>query len=496
MKKAVLILTVLLASIQLKAQQLFFVAIDADQQQPFAVLMGKKSYSSNSQGHLVLSGLKDSLYEMSISFPKNKFPDQVFKVEVKRKDRGFQLKRITETGWGLYDWQTMDLLKPVSAQFISSTESKEARTDAFAIMMAGVVNDTAVLIRTVSKPIAKATPEKKPVLKDTVAKQVTPEKAVTETSTKPSTPIIVPPVVPIPVVSQDHKEEPKKELTVENKKTDTVKEVIKADLIIKDSATQQPIAFITPVEKTKDTVVVVADSSQKKPVQLNVNIEPDYPKPVIKKVFDNTGKETRAIIFRDSSSLGIDTIRIKIDLEAVAKEPEAVVPSSEKPLIPVVTTNKKAELLVKTEEEAASGKRPVDTIMVSKPAAEVPKDSVRVGSVELKKDTAATPKKLSMVNSDCVNKATDADLDKLRVKMLAATSTEDRILVARKAFKAKCYYTRQIKALTELFFSDENRYQFFDAAYPFVVDTDEFKSLVTLLTEDYYISRFKVMVRY
>ena len=108
----------------------------------------------------------------------------------------------------------------------------------------------------------------------------------------------------------------------------------------------------------------------------------------------------------------------------------------------------------------------------------------------------AAPKKLSMVNSDCVNKASDADLDKLRVKMLAATTTEDRILIARKAFKAKCYYTRQIKALTELFFSDENRYQFFDAAYPFVVDTDEFKSLVKLLTEEYYINRFKVMVRY
>lgn len=496
MKTAVFILTFFLAGIQIKAQQLFFIAIDADQQQPFAVLLGKKSYSSNSQGHLVLSGLKDSLYELSISFPKNSFPDQLFRIEMKRKDRGFQLKKITSSSWGLYDWQTMDLLKPVSSQSFTSTEFKETRTDAFAIMMAAVVNDTSVLVRNVSKPIAKATTEKKPMAKDTVVKVVTPEKVVTETNAKPSAVVIAPPQVPVPTVSTEHKEEPKKELIAEGKKTDTVKEVVKAEMLVKDTASQQPMAIITTAEKTKDTVLTIADSNQKKPVQLKVAIEPDYPKPVIKKVFDNTGKESRAIIFRDSSSLGVDTIRIKIEIEAVSKEPEAIVPS-EKPLVPVViASDKKAELLVKTEEEAKTGKRPVDTIMVSKPSEIIQKDTAKAVVEVLKQDSVVAPKKLSMVNSDCVNKATDGDLDKLRVKMLAATTIEDRILIARKAFKAKCYYTRQIKALTELFFSDENRYQFFDAAYPFVVDTDEFKSLVKLLTEEYYINRFKVMVRY
>ncbi len=497
MKTAVFILTFFLAGIQIKAQQLFFIAIDADQQQPFAVLMGKKSYSSNSQGHLVLSGLKDSLYEISISFPKNSFPDQLFRVEMKRKDRGFQLKKITASSWGLYDWQTMDLLKPVSSQFVASSELRDTRTDAFAVMMAAVVNDTAVLVRNVSKPIAKAIPDKKPLVKDTVVKVVTPEKTNAETNTKPSAVVIAPPVVTVPPASTEHKEESKKDLIAENKKTDTVKDVVKAQMLVKDTAGQLPMAIITPAEKTKDTVVTVTDSIQKKPVQLKVVIEPDYPKPIIKKVFDNTGKESRAIIFRDSSSLGIDTIRIKIDIEAVSKEPETVVPSSEKPIIPVVVASeKKAELLVRTEEEVKNGKRPVDTIMVSKTQEVVQKDTAKTVVEVLKQDSVAAPKKLSMVNSDCVNKATDADLDKLRVKMLAATTTEDRILIARKAFKAKCYYTRQIKALTELFFSDENRYQFFDAAYPFVVDTDEFKSLVKLLTEEYYINRFKVMVRF
>ena len=113
-----------------------------------------------------------------------------------------------------------------------------------------------------------------------------------------------------------------------------------------------------------------------------------------------------------------------------------------------------------------------------------------------KTDSVQTePAKLVMVNSDCRATATDNDLDKLRVKMLAETGVEERISIARKAFRAKCYYTRQIKALSELFFTDESRYQFLDAAYPFIVDTDNFKSMVSLLTDTYYINRFKAMVR-
>lgn len=497
MKKAVLLLSVFLAGIQVMAQQLFFIAIDADQQQPFAVLMGKKSYSSNGQGHLILSGLKDSSYELTISFPKNIYPDQVIKVEMKKKDRGFQLKKINANTWGLYDWQTMELLKPGTAQTQGSYDSKETRTDAFAILMAGVVNDTSVLIKTVSRPVAKASPEKKVPVKDTSTKTAAPEKAIVKTEAKPFIPVISPPVDTKPVLSVNIKEDSVKEAIVETKKADTVRAIVKMDNRISDTASKMPMAVITPAEKKKDIVLIQKDTIVAIPVTPKEAV-PDIPQTVIKKVFDNTGKETRALIFRDSSSLGVDTIRIKIDLETGTKEPEAKLPVEEKPAESEVNkSEKKAELLVRTEEEAKEGKRPADTLMVSKPSIINKPDTVQQTIVEpVKQDTVASPRKLMMVNSDCVNKATDADLDKLRVKMLAATTTEDRIMVARKAFKAKCYYTRQIKALTELFLSDETRYQFFDAAYPFVIDTDEFKGLVKLLTEDYYINRFKAMVRY
>ena len=79
--------------------------------------------------------------------------------------------------------------------------------------------------------------------------------------------------------------------------------------------------------------------------------------------------------------------------------------------------------------------------------------------------------------------------------MLSESNLDERIVLARKVFRTKCFTTKQVKALTELFVNDKTRYGFFDAAYPFVSDSENFKALVELLSDDYYINRFKVMVR-
>jgi hypothetical protein len=98
-------------------------------------------------------------------------------------------------------------------------------------------------------------------------------------------------------------------------------------------------------------------------------------------------------------------------------------------------------------------------------------------------------------NSNCKNIATDYDVDKLRVKILAADNDDDKMLVARKFFKTKCFTTKQVKALSEVFPTDEGRYKLFDTAYPLVMDPDNFPPLADLLTGQYYINRFKAMLK-
>ncbi|HVU93764.1 MAG TPA: hypothetical protein VHE34_01015 [Puia sp.] len=107
-----------------------------------------------------------------------------------------------------------------------------------------------------------------------------------------------------------------------------------------------------------------------------------------------------------------------------------------------------------------------------------------------KKPAAKSP--LPYVNSDCHAFATDYDIDKLRVKMLEVAKDEERIAAALKVFKAKCFYTRQIKALSEVFTTDASKYRFFETAYPFAAD-EHFRELGGLLTDPIYQSKFKTL---
>jgi len=92
----------------------------------------------------------------------------------------------------------------------------------------------------------------------------------------------------------------------------------------------------------------------------------------------------------------------------------------------------------------------------------------------------------------CRNFAADYDVDKLRVKMLEGSKDEDRILTAKKVFKTKCFTTKQIRALSEVFTTDAGKYHFFEAAYPFVSD-DRFRELTDLLADPVYNGKFRAL---
>ena len=100
------------------------------------------------------------------------------------------------------------------------------------------------------------------------------------------------------------------------------------------------------------------------------------------------------------------------------------------------------------------------------------------------------------INSDCKTNASDDDFFKLRKKMAAEKNDEAMVKVAKKAFRTRCFSTDQVKNLSSLFLKDEGRYNFFDAAYPFVSDSAVFPSLENQLTDPYYITRFKAMIHH
>src|SRR6266705_1571223 len=82
------------------AQKVYFIYLQSETSQPFVVKMDEKIYSSTASGYLILSKLRDSLYNFSIGFPQNKLPGQNFSIAIRRKDYGYLVKNFAEKGWG------------------------------------------------------------------------------------------------------------------------------------------------------------------------------------------------------------------------------------------------------------------------------------------------------------------------------------------------------------------------------------------------------------
>jgi hypothetical protein len=99
------------------------------------------------------------------------------------------------------------------------------------------------------------------------------------------------------------------------------------------------------------------------------------------------------------------------------------------------------------------------------------------------------------VKAGCINTATEADFFQLRKLMAAAESDDAMIMEAKNVCKVKCFTTTQYKNLGSLFLTDEGKYKFFDAIYNYTSDSANFSSLQSELKDEYYITRFKAMLR-
>jgi hypothetical protein len=193
---------------------------------------------------------------------------------------------------------------------------------------------------------------------------------------------------------------------------------------------------------------------------------------------------------------GTDTIRIFIDQAAEPLQLDSTI----KPISAGDVAANNVKPAVTTEqakvEPTLEDKRFLN-INVENPNSV--RDSSKVPGTARKEVVPATIDKpapaVLTFNSDCKAVASDNDFLKLRKKMASEDNDDDMIAAARKVFRSKCYSTEQVKNLGLLFLKDEGRYKFFDAAYPFVHDTQNFKELQLQLTDEYFITRFKAMIR-
>jgi hypothetical protein len=445
----------------------YFVFIQADNNQPFYVRVGEQVYPSSAAGHLILAQLKDSTYIMAIGLPGQSALERRYTVAIRRRDLEFRLKDQGDRGWGLYDEQAREMKTPeAGGREVEVTPPGLRKDDAFSRLMAGVVQDTAVLYNT----YAMSEPDS--VRRDSAAlpegKAVAGVKPVSEpagTGTLVTTGIGTDTLVRAPVTPPP------------------VRDSSNARGVEDQTGSLPPVgdsvrgAAVVPVRAADSGVIAVGNG---KAVGRS--------RGVVKLSERKLTRSVRMSFADRSAGKRADTIVlfIPVDTPAVAREGIKPVRGADSGRVAAPPKghgpNPDSPLL----QNGGSGRSVV--------GAAVP-EATRPRPADTSRKTSEAKGALPFVNSDCHNYATDYDVDKLRVKLLEISKDDDRIIAARKVFKTRCFATRQIRALSEVFGGDAGKYRFFEAAYPFCSDS-QFGELGSLLTDPVYSGKFRAMVEH
>jgi hypothetical protein len=132
---------VLVCFLQAVAQQEYYIFIQEPSRQPFYVRMGQESHSSSAEGHIILAKLKDSVYNLYIGFPKSR-DEELFSVTMNKKDHGYELRGVNGRRQ-LFDVVTLETINAVASTLSDGQTIR--KTDSYSELMAGVVDDSAVL---------------------------------------------------------------------------------------------------------------------------------------------------------------------------------------------------------------------------------------------------------------------------------------------------------------------------------------------------------------
>jgi len=265
--------------------------------------------------------------------------------------------------------------------------------------------------------------------------------------------------------------------TVAEKKIDSEMPQVKNEKVVENKIEQ-------PVEKkesdatqtNQQSVKVIQDTivksnaipTQNVPPVNNAAIEEGYKKSVIIRKSESSTTQGFGLVFLDQYSNGhADTIQLVI--------PNAVnVFQNKEQVAPKETKN-----FIEEKPDTASSK----IVGINK----------EINKTTAPEVTTTTPAIAN--NNKCVVVASDQDFFSLRKQMASAEGNQQMVDVASNYFKKTCFTVEQIKNLSFLFLDDEGKYRFFDQAYTHVSDLENFKGLQTEIKDEYYLNRFKAMLR-
>jgi len=431
--------------------------LQADGAQPFFLKMKEQVYSSNTSGYLILSKLQDSTYSFSIGFPQNKWPEQVFTVAVSSRDKGFLLKN-TEGKWSLLDLQTQQTIQGEPAGKARSVRTEPKEVSAFTEVLSKAADDPSLKERVVPLP-AVVKQEEKPVIAAPAVRQE-----------------------PVTAAVAQEKEEKKEELSS----------------LAKDTIAQQaPVVAVAPpvVTKKEEITEPLRDTAAQQSIAAVPAEEKKAPPAEERKRETVQVKELKDTLMQATAVVGKTEVKAEQTAAPAAYKPSVVTRKTESS-----TTEGFGVTYI---DEYPDGKR--DTVQIFIPNPKTIAKQVSPSQEETKflpmdtetKDLtpAKKPETQNAGGNNCKAMASETDYLKLRKKMVATDGDDAMLIAAKKIFKTKCFTSEQVRNLGTLFLNDAGRYNFFDAAYLAVSDRENFAALQAELKDEYYINRFKTMLR-
>ena len=478
-------ISVLFFSYSSTAQINHFIYLQTENKQAFYIKFNKKIISSSASGYMIIPKLQSGNYELTIGFPKSEWAEQYFTGSVKNEDVGYLVKNFGEKGWGLFNLQSLVVVM-AGDKNAEATIVKVDKTDEFSNLLSNVVNDPTILKKEMEK--------KADIKADTSASQ-SPNERTSDQATIQKT------------ASVTNIGATGKAINDEN----IVEEKIKK---IQEKNNEAGVSIVY-VDKGKDQVDTVSIYIPKDSISLIADVP--------KELQEKNEKLPVAEFTKDDQSLALiaETPYTKrkslekeatkpIDNNADSARNAYSMPSKNEIIDSGGTTNQSKE---KQANETPSQKTtendekflpieffPVDANQSQK--TDVLADGKRLNTEIAKKDIAADSvsgnqkSSVLMINSDCIANASNEDFLKLRKKMASAKTDDIMLDIGKKGFKTKCFSSDQVKNLGVLFLKESGRYAFFDMAYQFVWDTHNYSSLEDQLSEPYYKSRFKAMIRH
>lgn len=439
------------------AQQDHFIYLQTENTQPFYVKINNKLISSSAMGYLIIPKLKDGDYALNIGFPKNEFPEEGFNLSINNKNEGYLLKNFGDKGWGLFDMQSYAVVMS-GTSLKKETVSKNVENDPFSKMLATVVKDSSILRKNEPVKLLPVNNDSSNMIASGVVKDSAVNKNVPvindSANIASSNKVVADTVAKKTGISSALLLPAKKLLSKKNK--DGLEMVyVDPDVNINDT-----VRIFIPADKENASVQDKVPNDQIQNTPTPVKQKDSAVTIVEKKVPDNEMKDASAPVFiNDISSANITD-----------------------------TATRKSEYVKRGEEtrgDSSQSNKIVENAVADKKDSDTNQDKI----VVLPKVVES-----SAVNSDCKSFADNEDFLRLRKKMASSSSEDAMIKLAKKSFHNKCFSTEQIKNLSLLFLTNEGKYRFFDEAYAFTSDSNNYFTLQSQLTDSYYINRFKAMI--